>query len=211
MELPIIALVLVFVWAVAAVVLRSLIQRRRTGDSGLRVRKASNNAERVSNLLFTVAVVATLAGPVVQAAGLLEPLTPPTAAWVSWIGVIVTVAGIIATVLAQLAMGTSWRIGVDEEERTELVTTGIFGVVRNPIFTAMAITSLGLALTTFNVISLVGWISLVAAVQLQVRAVEEPHLVRVHGAAYAAYLARVGRFVPFLGTSRRGAAAAHQP
>jgi hypothetical protein len=41
--------------------------------------------------------------------------------------------------------------------------------------------------------------ALVAAVQLQVRAVEEPHLRATHGDAYAAYAARTGRFVPRIG------------
>ena len=38
-----------------------------------------------------------------------------------------------------------------------------------------------------------------AAVQLQVRVVEEPYLLATHGKTYAAYAARVGRFVPGAG------------
>ena len=41
------------------------------------------------------------------------------------------------------------------------------------------------------------------ALELQTRFVEEPHLRRVHGAAYAAYAAQVGRFVPRVGRLRR--------
>ena len=47
------------------------------------------------------------------------------------------VVGIAATVYAQVDMGDSWRIGVDPDETTTLVRTGVFGWVRNPIFTAM--------------------------------------------------------------------------
>ena len=36
-------------------------------------------------------------------------------------------------------------------------------------------------------------------VQLQVRVVEEPYLLATHGKTYAAYAARVGRFVPGAG------------
>ena len=42
-------------------------------------------------------------------------------------------------------MGESWRIGVDVQERTSLVTAGVFGLVRNPIFSAMCVASIGLA------------------------------------------------------------------
>ncbi|MGC4763322.1 hypothetical protein ACLQ20_10755 [Micromonospora sp. DT46] len=40
---------------------------------------------------------------------------------------------------------------------------------------------------------------LVASVQVQVRAVEEPYLIRTHGATYLMYAARTGRFWPGLG------------
>jgi protein-S-isoprenylcysteine O-methyltransferase Ste14 len=46
---------------------------------------------------------------------------------------------------------------------------------------------------------LLGAGALFAALELQTRAVEEPYLLRTHGEAYAAYAARVGRFVPGLG------------
>ena len=102
-------------------------------------------------------------------------------------------------VVAQLEMGSNWRIGVDESKHTELVTSGAFSVVRNPIFTAMGATGIGLALMVPNVVSLLGMILLTVAIELRVRAVEEPFLARLHGAPYAAYAARVGRFLPGLG------------
>lgn len=49
---------------------------------------------------------------------------------------------------AQLAMGDSWRIGVDEQENTTLVRTGPFKWVRHPIYTAMMAFGLGLLLVT---------------------------------------------------------------
>jgi protein-S-isoprenylcysteine O-methyltransferase Ste14 len=46
-------------------------------------------------------------------------------------------AGLLVTLPAQRAIGESWRIGVDPDERTELVTAGLFGRLRTPIFTGM--------------------------------------------------------------------------
>jgi protein-S-isoprenylcysteine O-methyltransferase Ste14 len=49
------------------------------------------------------------------------------------------------------------------------------------------------------------WLSFVAivviavALELQVRVVEEPYLVRTHGDEYRAYASRVGRFIPGVG------------
>ena len=54
-------------------------------------------------------------------------------------------------------------------------------------------------------------VALVAAVQLQVRVVEEPYLRAVHGAAYDAYAARAGRFLPGIGLLAAPASAERTP
>ena len=71
--------------------------------------------------------------------------------------------------------------------------------MRNPIFTAMVAAQAGVALMVPTWVSGLALAALVAAVQLQVRAVEEPYLRGVHGADYDAYAARAGRFVPGIG------------
>ena len=108
------------------------------------------------------------------------------------------------TLLAQAWIGSSWRVGVDEAERTELVVRGPFALVRNPIFSAMIPAFLGLALLAPNVLALAAFSVLVAAVELQVRFVEEPYLLRTHGERYAGYASQVGRFVPGVGRSKAG-------
>ena len=103
---------------------------------------------------------------------------------------------------AQLEMGDAWRIGVDEQETTTLVRTGVFGRVRNPIYTAMFTFGLGIALVTPNLVACAGFVLLVATIEVQVRRVEEPYLLRRHGDAYRAYTASVGRFIPGVGLIR---------
>jgi protein-S-isoprenylcysteine O-methyltransferase Ste14 len=100
-------------------------------------------------------------------------------------------------------MGESWRIGIDEGERTTLVTDGPFALVRNPIFAAMIPATLGLLLMVPNVVAAAGLVALTVALQLQTRVVEEPYLLRAHGDPYAQYAARVGRFIPGVGRIRR--------
>jgi protein-S-isoprenylcysteine O-methyltransferase Ste14 len=114
-------------------------------------------------------------------------------------GLVLALAGFAATLAAQTGMGASWRIGVDPAERTALVTDGVFAHVRNPIFTAMAAALAGVVLTVPTWVSVLALVALVVAVQLQVRAVEEPYLRSVHGPAYADYAARAGRFLPGIG------------
>jgi protein-S-isoprenylcysteine O-methyltransferase Ste14 len=111
------------------------------------------------------------------------------------------VSGIAATLMALRGMGTSWQIGVDQAESTALVTGGLFAHVRNPVFTAMITTGIGLTLLAPNVIALGALVALVLAIEIQVRVVEEPYLLRTHGEAYMVYASRAGRFLPGLGRS----------
>jgi len=195
------ALGLYVVWFVLAFVVRSVIQARRTGDTGFRgLGRDASGLERVAAVLFVVALVVGAAGPISALAGV-HPVPALDAAWVGIVGVVVGGAGVLATLLAQLSMGSSWRIGVDESERTDLVTGGAFELVRNPIFSAMLLTAVGLTLMVPNVVAFVGLVALVVALELQVRGVEEPYLASVHGDGYRAYALRVGRFVPRLGRS----------
>jgi protein-S-isoprenylcysteine O-methyltransferase Ste14 len=117
-------------------------------------------------------------------------------------GLVLTILGTIATFTAQLAMGDSWRAGVDPDERTTLVTSGPFGWVRNPILSCVLITCVGLFAMVPTVVGFLGLAAVTLANQLLVRLVEEPHLRRVHGERYLRYAASVGRFLPGIGRLR---------
>lgn len=193
------ALAIYGVWIVLAFGVRTAIQVRRTGETGFKgLGGRPGSLEWFAGVLFAVALVVGVAAPVTALAGL-DPIGALDAAWVAWLGVAVASVGVVATVGAQLSMGDSWRIGVDKDERTGLVTGGAFELVRNPIFSAMLLTAAGLALMVPNVLASVGLAALVVALELQVRGVEEPYLHTVHGETYAAYRLRVGRFIPRVG------------
>jgi protein-S-isoprenylcysteine O-methyltransferase Ste14 len=184
-------------WFLVAFALRIAVQRRLTGDSGVRAHAGPiGSLAWWARVTFVAAVVLVAVGPL-TAAGNGHPGP------VNVIGLAVALAGIAATFVAQLRMGTSWRIGVDPGEQTDLVTTGMFAAVRNPIFTTMALTAVGLTAMVPTAIGGAGLALTVVAVELQVRAVEEPYLRATHGPAYRRYEARVGRFVPAIGRSRR--------
>jgi protein-S-isoprenylcysteine O-methyltransferase Ste14 len=110
------------------------------------------------------------------------------AAWLVWRG--------------QEDMAASWRIGIDPQERTGLVTGGIYRFCRNPIYLGLqlALAAFCLLLPGYLALGLLG----LGVVLLHVQArLEEDHLLARHGADYAAYCARVGRFLPFTGRLAR--------
>lgn len=189
------ALVGVIVFGVVCIGVRSWIHVRRTGRGPFRSGPAGNG----------VAAVVLFAGPYV--AGSILDLTggldrASTAAWLGPVGLSLTVVGIAATMWAQLAMGESWRIGVDAEERTALVTTGPYRRVRNPIYTAMFAFGLGQVLLVPNALTALGFVATVLVIEVVVRRIEEPHLVAVHGDRVRSWMAGTGRFVPWVGAVR---------
>ena len=100
-------------------------------------------------------------------------------------GAAVAVAAVVLVAVAQLQMGSSWRIGVDLGERTELVRTGLYTEIRNPIYTGMVAFAVGQALLLPSGWTVAAVVAMTVGVQIQVRAVEEPYLVVAHGPAFA--------------------------
>ena len=192
-----VALVLYVVALVVLFGVRSWVQHRRTGSTGFRgISGTPREAGWWGGVLFIAAIVLGLAGPLLAVTGSVPADPHPV---VAIVGLVLALAGFAATLAGQAGMGASWRIGVDPAERTSLVTTGVFGHVRNPIFTAMVLAQFGMLLLVPTWISAAALVALVVAVQLQVRAIEEPYLRLTHGDAYAAYASRTGRFVPGVG------------
>ena len=198
-----VALALLTVFGLLGFAWRAWLHRRRTGSTGFRgINGTIGSVEWIAGAGFVVALAIVVVGPLLQLSGAIAPLPGLQAAGIQIAGIALAVLGIVLTVWAQLDMGDSWRVGVDASETTALVHTGMFGRVRNPIYTAMLTFDFGIALLTPNFVTIAGLILAVTALQLQVRRVEEPYLRHKHGSAYRDYTASVGRFVPGVGLMR---------
>lgn len=189
-------LVLLVAYVALAFGLRTYLHHRRTGSSGFRgISGRPFSASWLGGVLFVVALVGSVAAPILALLG----VDPPVVRSVDGFGGLGFALGAMLLLWSQGAMGSSWRIGVDRAERTSLVTGGPFAVVRNPIFSSMLLTGAGFVLLLPNATALASFGLLWAAVELQVRFVEEPYLVATHGTAYRQYASRVGRFLPAVG------------
>jgi protein-S-isoprenylcysteine O-methyltransferase Ste14 len=198
--IAVMALVIYLVWLVLAFGLRSVLQARRTGDAGWRSPGGRPGSLQwwSRTIVGFGAVAAGLAAPIADLAGL-ATIGVLDQSWLRMVGLVLAMAAAGATIAAQIAMGASWRIGVDETERTTLVTGGPFRLVRNPVFTAAVAVIAGIVLAVPSLIAIAGLVAAIVGVQLQVHSVEEPYLLRAHGEQYRRYAARVGRFLPGVG------------
>jgi protein-S-isoprenylcysteine O-methyltransferase Ste14 len=109
-------------------------------------------------------------------------------------GIGLLLLALIWTILAQTHMKNSWRIGIDTHKKTELITTGLFGISRNPVFLGMIVTLLGLFLTTANAFTFVFLLLGYILIQIQIR-LEEEFLSKEHGQAYLNYKKKVRRLL----------------
>ncbi len=198
MPYAVVSLVVIAIWLGVVAGLRTYLHMRRTGTVAIRATKPQSRAARWARIFSTIAFFLTIAAPVADLVGL-DPLDALDAAPLRLGGLALAVAGIIGAFVSQSAMGPSWRGDVDPDARTELVTHGPFRIVRNPILVCTMATTLGLALLVPNVLAVIGFGLVVIGHQLQVRYVEEPYLLAVHGEGYRRYAARTGRFLPGLG------------
>lgn len=194
------ALVLYLAGLVVVFGVRTWLQIRRTGSSGFHgISGRPGSLRWWAGVLFVVALVLGMAALVLAVADVVAPAGGPLTSAAARAGLAIAALGFLGVLAAQTGMGASWRIGVDESERTDLVTGGLFAHVRNPVFTAMVAAQLGVTLMAPTWLSVAALGSLVVAVQLQVRLIEEPYLLSVHGQDYSAYAARTGRFWPGIG------------
>ncbi len=114
--------------------------------------------------------------------------------WLKISGMCLLFIALIWISISQYQMGSSWRIGIDNQHKTALVTTGVFALSRNPIFLGMICSLMGLFLVIPNAVTLTVWICGMITISIQVR-LEETFLTGWHGADYKNYCARVRRWL----------------
>jgi protein-S-isoprenylcysteine O-methyltransferase Ste14 len=182
---------------------RSWLQWHRYGALGIHLFK-SNDAGQIFRDVIAIVVPALMPCQAVIAIiwhDLLAPIEiiPASSGTVAVIGSGVLLLGSGVLVLANLALGPAWRIGIEEGASPPLVTAGIYGVIRNPIFVSSLVVIAGYALLLPTWLSLI-FLCLFSLSIVQQTTAEEFHLLRTYGIKYYDYASRVGRFAP--GTGR---------
>ncbi|CAM4104154.1 isoprenylcysteine carboxylmethyltransferase family protein [Nocardia ninae] len=195
------SLVLIGVWLAMVVWLRGAVQIRRASGAEIQFRDPPGTTQWWAKVAGIVGFLTLVAAPIADLLGL-QPFSALDRTAVGGAGAGLVVLGTSLTAAAQSAMGTAWRADVNPHAQTTLVTDGPFRWVRNPALTGVVTTFVGLALLTPNPVALAALVIILGSLQVQVRLVEEPYLLRVLGKDYAAYAARTGRFIPWLGRLR---------
>ncbi len=132
-------------------------------------------------------------GTIIQFASAL--LTHPSknpAAYMS--GLSLSFAGLIFFSISVVTMRDNWRAGFDEKQKTRLVTRGIYQISRNPAFVGFDLVYIGCAMVFPFWLNIAAAIASLFLFHVQIKG-EEQYLSKTFGEAYAAYKARVMRYI----------------
>lgn len=109
-------------------------------------------------------------------------------------GWVLLFGSLIMVWVAQSHMRNSWRIGIDTENSTKLVTKGFFSISRNPIFLGVMIANVGLFLVLPNAFTLLIISLSITSINTQIR-LEEEFLTKAFGDEYKTYCRKVRRWL----------------
>jgi protein-S-isoprenylcysteine O-methyltransferase Ste14 len=181
-----------------AFVLKSLIVARKIGKNPLVLPK-DDSAFGLIGWYFKLTIMAMFMYVLAYAFfpawhAIFLPIPALESLAIKYVGLVLLAIALLWTILAQWHMKNSWRIGIDTETKTELVSTGLFGLSRNPIFFGMILSLLGLFLCTPNAFTALFLILGYVLIQIQIR-LEEEFLLKEHGQKYLTYKKKVRRLI----------------
>lgn len=145
-----------------------------------------------TNLCIFAAIFSTSSDRFYQILGVISFLRSPVV--VLW-GFFLFATSIIMGWFVSAQLKASWRVGVHEDQKTQLIQDGIYRYVRNPYFVSYYIMFVGLFLIrpSFVMIVLMAIsISIFHGMVLK----EERHLLTIHGTQYEQYTEVTGRYLP---------------
>lgn len=110
------------------------------------------------------------------------------------VGLVFGHISLIGIKIAQRQMRLSWRIGIDYENKTKLVTSGLFSVSRNPIYLFLLVGLIGMFLLLPNAVTFAILFAVFLVLHITMR-LEEEFLQKQHGEPYIVYKAKVRRLI----------------
>ena len=166
-----------------------LAQKRR----GIRTRQIGRRKEKDIHTVETLMSVATLGAPAAQLMSIAFGWNhlPANARFT---GFVIGMLGDLIFLLSVLCMKESWRAGIPDKDKTQLVTTGIYRFSRNPAFLGFDLQYIGVLLMYGNLLTL--GFSVFAMVMLHLQILqEERYLSDTFGEPYREYCRHVCRYL----------------
>lgn len=113
------------------------------------------------------------------------------------IGFVLGFFGLLICRIAQVTIGRSWRVGIDENAKTGLITYGIYKYMRNPVYTGLYLLCMGVWVINPTFLYSYWILAFFIMMEFQVRC-EEEYLESQYGSEYLDYCKRTNRYIPMI-------------
>lgn len=168
---------------------KRLIQKRK----GIQTRQIGRRKEKSIHTVEMLMSVATLDAPAAQLVSVFFGWSYMPAG-ARFTGFCIGMLGDIVFLASVICMHDSWRAGIPDSDKTELVTTGIYKFSRNPAFLGFDLQYIGVMLIYFNPLTAVFSAFAIVMLHLQILQ-EERYLLSAFGEPYQQYKNRVFRYL----------------
>jgi protein-S-isoprenylcysteine O-methyltransferase Ste14 len=186
--------IIFFAAMVAEMVIRAPINQKRKAEK-MSERRVTTQEKSFLFLLWTGMFIL----PVIYAASnWLDIANYSLPVWASWLGVALIAGSVVVFWRAHADLGLNWSPTLEIRERHELITRGIYGVIRHPMYASQWIWSLAQILLLHNWIA--GFSSLLVFIPfyfLRVKT-EEQLMLEQFSDQYRSYMQKVGAVFPKL-------------
>lgn len=116
--------------------------------------------------------------------------------YIECVGLFAIALGVLIFITAMVHMKTSWRVGIDKQTKTSLITYGIYRFSRNPAFVGFDLMFIGLFLTYPGILTFVVILANIIAFHLLILH-EEMHLAQAFREEYIDYKLKTPRYFLF--------------
>ena len=169
---------------------KMLLQKRKSIQTDQMARGKHKNKVFYIELIMKIATYSVVAVEVLSIA-FIKPSLP----WIPvMIGACLGFTGDILFALSVITMKDSWRAGIAENDKTEIITNGIYSISRNPAFLAFDCVYVGLLLMFFHWVLLIFSVFAITMLHLQILQ-EEAFLTKAFGREYISYQSKVCRYL----------------
>jgi len=183
-------------WAaiVVEMVIRAPINKERKKEKMTEQRVSSQE----KNLLILLLAGMFIIPLIYSASSWLDFANYTLPTWAGWAGVLLIILALIVFWRAHVDLKTNWSPSLEIREKHELITRGIYGYIRHPMYASQWLWVIAQPLLLQN--WLAGWLDLFVFIlfyTLRVRA-EEKLMIDTFGDQYRDYMKKVGAVFPKL-------------
>lgn len=177
---------------VVEMVVRAPINKERKKEK-MTEQRVSSQEKNLLILLLTGMFIVPL---IYSASNWLDFANYSLPTWAGWLGVVLIILALIVFWRAHADLKTNWSPSLEIREKHELITHGIYGYIRHPMYASQWLWVIAQPLLLQN--WLAGWLDLFVFILfyvLRVRA-EEKMMIDTFGDQYRDYMKKVGGVFP---------------